>query len=78
MDMDKDNASPTILDLSQLPTRQVQKKVLPSGPGTKYHDLIFSRPAYLSSSDDESDSDDLEGGGDFAVEPIDGQEVYGR
>lgn len=78
--MDKDNANPTILNLSQLPTRQARKKVLPTGPGTKYHDLIFSRPAYLSSSDDESDlgSDEVEGGGDFSVEPIDEQEVYGR
>lgn len=79
--MDKDNANPTILNLSQLPTRQARKKVVPTGPGTKYHDLIFSRPAFLSSSDDESDwsaGDDLETGGDFTVDPIDEQEVYGK
>lgn len=78
--MDKDNANPTILNLSQLPTRQARKKVLPTGPGTKYHDLIFSRPAYLSSSDDESDwdADDAMADGDFSVEPIDEQEVYGK
>lgn len=78
--MDKDNANPTILNLSQLPTRQAQKKVLPSGPGTKYHDLIFSKPAYLGSSDDESDwdSDDVAADSAFSVEPIDEQEVYGK
>ena len=78
--MDKDNANPTILNLSQLPTRQARKKVLPTGPGTKYHDLIFSKPVYLSSSDDESDwgADDVEGDGEFSMEPIDEQEVYGK
>lgn len=80
---DKDNANPTILSLSQLPTRQARKKVLPSGPGTKYRDIIFSHPAYLSgSSDDESDlggADDMGAGeGDFVEEPIDAQEIYGK
>lgn len=78
--MDKDNANPTILSLSQLPTRQAKKRVVPTGPGTKYRDLIFSRPAYLSgSSDDESDwggPDDMDVDGDFAEEPIDAQEIY--
>lgn len=80
--MDKDNANPTILSLSQLPTRQAKKRVVPTGPGTKYRDLIFSRPAYLSgSSDDESDwggPDDMDVDGDFAEEPIDAQEIYGK
>lgn len=80
--MDKDNANPTILSLSQLPTRQAKERVVPTGPGTKYRDLIFSRPAYLSgSSDDESDWGGLDGmdaDGDLAEEPIDAQEIYGK
>ncbi|SPO02283.1 related to protein FAM96B [Cephalotrichum gorgonifer] len=78
--MDKDNANPTILNLSQLPSRKGGKKAAPTGPGTRYRDLIFSRPVYLSSlSDDESDwsgADDMGSDGDFAEEPIDEQEVY--
>lgn len=78
--MDKDNANPTILNLSQLPTRQSRKKVLPTGPGTKYHNLIFSKPAYLGSSDEESDwdADDAGADDDFSVDPIDEQEIYGK
>lgn len=78
--MDKDNANPTVLNLSQLPKRQARKKAVLTGPGAKYHDIIFSKPAYLSSSDDESDwgADDADADGDFAVEPIDEQEVYGK
>jgi hypothetical protein len=82
-----DNASPTILNTSQLPTRQ--KKLTPRlGPDSKYADLIFSRPSYLSqpfcdgfddervwSSPDSSSSSSA--GDDFAADPIDEQEIYG-
>jgi hypothetical protein len=82
-----DNASPTILNTSQLPTRQ--KKFAPRlGPDSKYTDLIFSRPSYLSqpfcdgfeedpvwSSPDSSSGSSS--GDDFAVDAIDEQEIYG-
>ncbi|KAL6358871.1 hypothetical protein LRP88_09064 [Fusarium phalaenopsidis] len=43
-----DNANPTILSASQLPTRQ--KKAEPRrGPESKYDELIFAKPSYLSS-----------------------------
>ncbi|CAI4218672.1 unnamed protein product [Parascedosporium putredinis] len=73
--MDKDNANPTILNVSQLPTRQTKKKVTLTGPGTKYSSFVFSRPAYLScssasllssspsSASDESTFDDWGGAG---------------
>lgn len=79
-----DNANPTILNLSQLPTRQ--KRIPPrNGPDSKYNDVIFSRPSYLSRPfyDDEAQSwpradygagDDDD---DYAAEPIDEQEIYG-
>ncbi|PKS12787.1 hypothetical protein jhhlp_000998, partial [Lomentospora prolificans] len=74
--MDKDNANPTILNASQLPTRQTKKKVALTGPGTKYTSLVFSPPTYLSasslslssasSSDDENSStfDEWSGAGE--------------
>ncbi|KAL7787840.1 hypothetical protein V8C37DRAFT_258847 [Trichoderma ceciliae] len=42
-----DNANPTILSASQLPTRQ--KRSAPrKGPDCRYSDLIFSKPSYMS------------------------------
>ncbi|RFU72351.1 mip18 family [Trichoderma arundinaceum] len=42
-----DNANPTILSASQLPTRQ--KRSAPrNGPDCIYSDLIFSKPSYMS------------------------------
>lgn len=42
-----DNANPTILSASQLPTRQ--KRSAPrNGPDCRYSDLIFAKPSYLS------------------------------
>lgn len=75
-----DNANPTILSASQLPTRQ--KKVAPrKGPGSRYNDLIFARPSYLSRPFCHQDAawprgDDWHD--DFAAEPIDEQEIYGK
>ncbi|CAM1504668.1 Fc.00g022590.m01.CDS01 [Cosmosporella sp. VM-42] len=74
-----DNANPTILSASQLPTRQ--KKVAPrKGPESRYNDLIFAKPSYLSRPFcDEADAawprgDDWND--TFAAEAIDEQEVY--
>ncbi|OAA40667.1 FAM96B-like protein [Metarhizium rileyi] len=83
-----DNANPTILSASQLPTRQ--KKTAPRhGPDGKYSDIIFSKPSFLSQP---SCDDDVvpwpQGCGDvgalsiitepdgFDPEPIDEQEIY--
>ncbi|OAQ58319.1 hypothetical protein VFPPC_11656 [Pochonia chlamydosporia 170] len=73
-----DNANPTILSASQLPTRQ--KKAAPrKGPDSKYSDVIFSKPSYLSQPCwDESASwphGDI-GHDEYAPEPIDEQEIY--
>ncbi|KAI9163151.1 MIP18 family protein [Paramyrothecium foliicola] len=73
-----DNANPTILSASQLPTRQ--KRLEPrKGPDSKYSDLILSRPSYLShiSFAEEPLWPGGETGNDaFAAEPIDEQEIY--
>ena len=87
MDTDKDNANPTILSASQLPTRQKKKRPAREGPDTKYSDIVLAKPAYLARwpSDGQSQpgaseswigSDD--GDDEFTEEPIDEQEIYGR
>ncbi|QPC72426.1 hypothetical protein HYE68_003178 [Fusarium pseudograminearum] len=74
-----DNANPTILSASQLPTRQ--KKAEPRrGPESKYDDIIFAKPSYLSGPftgptsavwSQLSDQHD-----EFSSEAIDEQEIY--
>jgi metal-sulfur cluster biosynthetic enzyme len=73
-----DNANPTIVSASQLPTRQKRFQSR-KGPDTKYSDLILSKPSYLSRPFCQDEgiwpggdlSDD-----DFAAEAIDEQEIY--
>lgn len=75
-----DNANPTVLSASELPTRQ--KQVEPRrGPESKYDDIIFAKPSYLSgsfvgpaSSAWPRVNDQQE---EFSSEAIDEQEIYG-
>jgi len=78
---DLDNANPTILSESQLPSRGRKRDVVRNGPESKYNDILFSEQPWLWdlsnsttawSSDESSDSD----GGELADEPIDEQEIY--
>ncbi|KAM3515434.1 hypothetical protein MY11210_000996 [Beauveria gryllotalpidicola] len=80
-----DNANPTVLNASELPTRK--HKVGPRrGPDSKYTDIIFARPSYLSSpfcGDDHGAAVAWPRGGaddsfsdDATPEPIDEQEIY--
>ncbi|KAI0126892.1 hypothetical protein BJ170DRAFT_422623 [Xylariales sp. AK1849] len=79
MDKDKDNANPTILTASQLPTRQLKKKTKATANqdfDTEFSRFITRKPAYLSEpfcdvSWSDGDSED-----DFTDEPIDEQEIY--
>ncbi|KAH7155757.1 hypothetical protein B0J13DRAFT_233615 [Dactylonectria estremocensis] len=74
-----DNANPTILSASQLPTRQA--KLTPrKGPESRYNDIVFAKPSYLSQPfcsqsavvwPRTSDWHD-----EFADEAIDEQEIY--
>lgn len=78
--MDKDNANPTILNVSELPTRQSKKRVVATSKDAGSElDFVLRRPEYLSSpfcdlswTSDETESDD-----GFTIEPIDEQEIYG-
>ncbi|GAB0136174.1 hypothetical protein EsDP_00004486 [Epichloe bromicola] len=74
-----DNANPTILSASQLPTRH--KKVAPrKGPDSKYSEIIFSKPYFFSSPLSDVDAirpgGDIRGDGGLEPEPIDEQEIY--
>lgn len=71
-----DNANPTILNVSQLPSR-AQKRVPRAGPDSKYDAIVLSHPAW---ADDLSDSDEF--GGDVSnnyvtEDSLDEQEIYG-
>ena len=83
-----DNAAPTVLDTSQLPTRQIKRKT-PSqrGPSDKLASVLSQRPQYLSSPFcDIPWSDDTDGDGsgsgsgsdEYTAEPIDEQEIFGE
>lgn len=73
-----DNANPTILSASELPSRKPNRKGR-SGQSEKkgIRDMLMAKPSfsmdpfYLSDFSD-TDSDDS------AVEPIDEQEIYGK
>lgn len=81
--MDKDNANPTILNASQLPTRQKKRGTVRKGPGLRYDDIIFAKPDYLARPfcDEDSLWPDRTGAyakDDYSYEPIDEQEIYGK
>ncbi|KAK8122484.1 hypothetical protein PG984_011154 [Apiospora sp. TS-2023a] len=78
MDDNKDNANPTILTASELPTRQIKKKkTLASDADAKFADAVSRRPLFLSDPFcDVSWSDGTESEDDFVEEPIDEQEIY--
>ncbi|KAI0473974.1 FAM96B protein [Xylariaceae sp. FL0804] len=77
MERDKDNANPTILNTSQLPTRQNRRKAAVHRAVTTNLTSIMRKPEYLSTPFcavpwiDDAESED-----DFAAEPIDEQEIY--
>lgn len=77
--MDKDNANPTILNASELPTRRNKKPVTTGKVADSDLDIVLRRPEYLSAPFCEVPwaSDDTESDDDFTIEPIDEQEIYG-
>ncbi|KAH9894611.1 FAM96B protein [Xylariomycetidae sp. FL2044] len=78
MDRDKDNANPTILNTSQLPTRQTRKKAAGSNNTLELKlNSILPKPSYLAPPIyDLPWSHDTESEDDFTAEPIDEQEIY--
>ncbi|KAI8961897.1 hypothetical protein F5Y11DRAFT_324394 [Daldinia sp. FL1419] len=75
--MEKDNANPTILNTSQLPTRQRKKGRRVQKDDAAKISNIMRKPQYLSDPFyDISWSDDTASDDEFTAEPIDEQEVY--
>jgi hypothetical protein len=77
--MDKDNANPTVLNVTDLPTRRgrdgVNKK---KAPGSEIQELLQMKSRYMINDSDLSDPEsELESDEDATVEPIDEQEIYG-
>lgn len=79
---DLDNANPTILNVSQLPSRRQKQSAARKGPENRYDDVLFSkkqsgaygfgnRVSSWPSSDEEDDAD-------LPEEPIDELEIYGK
>lgn len=80
MELDKDNANPTILNASDLPSRRRDStSKLPQSGGTGLFDNLMPRYGALSDPFDApgtaSGSDDSD---DDATEAIDEQEIYGK
>ncbi|KAL1893105.1 hypothetical protein Cpir12675_004251 [Ceratocystis pirilliformis] len=89
MASEKDNANPTVLNPSELPTRH-KSKVVRSGPDSRYDDIIFSKPTHmvrslagetLAGSDADSRWFSAASGNgsnedDLSEDPIDEQEIY--
>ncbi|KAK1781272.1 FAM96B, variant [Copromyces sp. CBS 386.78] len=79
---DLDNANPTVLSVSQLPSRNLAKGHERKGPDSKYDHILFPKQWWAGSSlnndpsvwtSDEDEDDDLT----LATEePIDEQEIY--
>lgn len=78
MEIDKDNANPTILNPSDLPSRRRESTAKRRDTGTGLFDDLIPRYSYLSDPFDTpvsaTDSDD---DSDAVPETIDEQEIYG-
>ncbi|CCC08543.1 hypothetical protein SMACR_05787 [Sordaria macrospora] len=79
---DFDNANPTVLSVSQLPSRSQVKGHVRKGPDSKYDHILFPKQWWAGSSlnsdpsvwtSDEDEDDDL---ALATEEPIDEQEIY--
>ena len=75
MDADKDNANPSILNPSDLPTRHQPTSAFqrPDGGTGLFDGLVPSSPSLMNIAESQSSSDTE----DDVVEAIDEQEVYG-
>jgi hypothetical protein len=76
--IEKDNANPTILSVSELPThRQKRKNREASSKEHVVRDLLMAKPSYAMDPFYMSDFSDTDSD-DSTVEPIDEQEIYGQ
>lgn len=77
MDLDKDNANPTILNPSDLPSRRSEANIKRRDDGgTGLFDHLIPQYNYLNDPFDRPDS--ASDSDDGSVEDIDEQEIYGE
>ncbi|KAK4161867.1 hypothetical protein QBC43DRAFT_322927 [Cladorrhinum sp. PSN259] len=80
--MEIQNANPTILNVSQLPSRRTKQTKPRSGPDSAFDSVLYPKRAWLSSlrdssaSEGEEDDDGLEEGGGDDYAPIDEQDIF--
>ncbi|KAJ4297276.1 hypothetical protein N0V88_004194 [Collariella sp. IMI 366227] len=71
MERDLENANPTILNASQLPSRTRNGTVARNGPDSKCDSIVYPKHAWPYGSSSSSDEDE-----DCAEEPMDQQDIY--
>ena len=73
-----DNANPTVLNATDLPTRRGRDGTNKKVAGSEIQELLEMKSRYLLQDSDLSDPEsELESDEDVTVEPIDEQEIYG-
>lgn len=73
-----DNANPTILSVSELPTHRQRRKARGDGSNKQgIQELLMAKPSYAMDPFYLSDFSDTDSD-DSSVEPIDEQEIYGE
>jgi hypothetical protein len=74
-----DNANPTILSISELPSHRQRRKGGEDSPTKKHgiRDILMAKPTYTMDPFYLSDFSDTDSD-DSTVEPIDEQEIYGE
>ncbi|KAK4193294.1 hypothetical protein QBC35DRAFT_101305 [Podospora australis] len=65
------NANPTVLDVSQLPSRSRKSATVRSGPDSKCDSILYPKRPWLSSTSSSSDEED-----EYEEEPVDEQDIY--
>ena len=73
MERDLDNANPTILSVSQLPSRSRKGAAARRGPDSKCDGIVYPKHHWIYGSSSSSEEDD-----DCGEEPVDAQDVYGK
>lgn len=73
MERDLDNANPTILSVSQLPSRSRKGAAPRHGPDAKCDSIVYPKHVWPYGSSSSSDEDE-----DWAEEPMDAQDIYGE
>jgi hypothetical protein len=72
MERDLDNANPTILSVSQLPSRSRKGAAARRGPDSKCDSIVYPKHHWPYGANSSSDEDE-----GYGEEPVDEQDIYG-